>query len=306
MPLILCAINFKLSPTSAAIQDRRRVLESIGEVMTQSRRVYTITDFISAEFDKILHLAYYTSSKVFLSGRSQTKSIRAHQSSPTPDLVNRRVPSGTAMKITSWHDAFLQHTRAYLLISTTVDYFMSIGRMPQLGVPPEYLCFMSPLDIMQVPWKPTQEGFEGTVDSSKPGLLGLYMSRASQQRPAPSMDAYSHVVEPVASDPAPLQNASLVYLNNPEHCLTGTNENYSSYGREKRSDLDFLSFHESEPTSVLLNQGPLAASHTNDFAMEHGGQDSIDEYNILPNSSIFPMVQEVLGLEQQTMTGETI
>lgn len=158
MPLILSAINFKLSPTEKAMNSRRYPLECLGDLISNSSRVYEVTDFVSTKADDILHLAYITSQDVFLRedpNISPQKSIGPSTGMPNQNLHPQHSKADAQLipgRVKSWHDAFLRHTRAYLLISTTVDYFMSVGRLPQNNSLPELVCFMPPFGKIQLPW----------------------------------------------------------------------------------------------------------------------------------------------------------
>ncbi|KAL4736096.1 hypothetical protein BDV11DRAFT_211539 [Aspergillus similis] len=144
MPLIICAINFKLSPTQSEMADRRLTLDYIGELMSRSRLVYEVSEVISLRINDILRLAYLMSQHVFLQDRSVSLPAAA---SPTPEK-----PGKKKGPISNWHDAFLRHPRAYLLIATTVDYYMAVGRLPQNNTLPDIVSVFPPLGRISLPW----------------------------------------------------------------------------------------------------------------------------------------------------------
>lgn len=152
MPLILSAINFKLSSTDKEQRSRRLPLECLWELMSHSRRVYDVTDFISTQTDDILRLAYLTSQQVFLDEGPDTSASASDFRTQTPgSCASNDVQLGKG-RVKNWHDAFLRHTRAYLLIATTVDYFMSVGRLPSNNALPELVCIIPPLGKVRLPW----------------------------------------------------------------------------------------------------------------------------------------------------------
>jgi hypothetical protein len=154
MPLIISAINFKLAGNHEEMDARRQHVESLSKLMTHSRGVFDVTDGISICIDNILHLAYLVFKQIFLQntpGDSASTSIQPLSQSSSPyaqcDEGNQR--RGRAQ---NWHAAFLHHTRAYLLISMTVDYFMSVIELPQQNALPELVCLMPPFGKIRLPW----------------------------------------------------------------------------------------------------------------------------------------------------------
>lgn len=154
MPLILSAINFKLSGNHEEMDARRQPVESLSKLMTHSRRVYNVTDVISTRTDDMLHLAYLVSGQIFLQntpGGYDSRSIQPLSQSPS-HYMQCDVSSPRRGRAQNWLDAFLRHTRAYLLISMTVDYFMSVGELPQNNALPELVFLMPPFGKIQLPW----------------------------------------------------------------------------------------------------------------------------------------------------------
>ncbi|KAL2833466.1 hypothetical protein BJY01DRAFT_253516 [Aspergillus pseudoustus] len=172
MPLVLTAIDLKLSPSAAEMERRRRRLDSLGEIVRHSGRVYDVTDFVTAGTNHILRLAYMTSQHLFL---------RFDQDSPTPAITGPRTgnsppntsasesattgsgpgmevmdPSSSAFstsRANTWHEAFLRYPRAYLLISTSVDYSLAVGRLPYDSALPELVRCIPPIGFgIRLPW----------------------------------------------------------------------------------------------------------------------------------------------------------
>ncbi|KAL4977178.1 hypothetical protein BDW66DRAFT_165918 [Aspergillus desertorum] len=195
MPLVLTAIDLKLSPTSAEMARRRERLDALGEIVRHSGRVYDVTDFVTAGTNHILRLAYITSQHLFLrwddSGDQQTRiterrgssasatsaSSSSPSSSSTPPQDNSPSPSASAGletnkfpftriaggRANTWHEAFLRFPRAYLLISTSVDYSLAVGRLPYDNALPELVRCIPPIGMgIRLPW--TIDGATMRVD----------------------------------------------------------------------------------------------------------------------------------------------
>ena len=158
MPLILSAINFKLSETGDEMDARRRPLQYLSELMKLS--TYDVADEILLRTDDILHLANRISQQIFLqnsSNPSRSNSIQYSRKGSITSLSDssRALKTGK-YRVKNWHQAFLQHTRAYLLISLSVDYFMSVGQLPRNSDLPELVCFMPPFGEIRLPWSISQ------------------------------------------------------------------------------------------------------------------------------------------------------
>ncbi|KAF9891856.1 hypothetical protein FE257_003341 [Aspergillus nanangensis] len=166
MPLVLTAIDLKLSRSTDEMDDRRRRLDALGEIIRHSGRVYDVTDFVSAGTNHILQLAYMTAQHLFLRWDSdptsptpaaQSASVAASQPGFKPtsqtDLVSTTQSGAMAGRANSWFDAFLRYPRAYLLISTSVDYSLSVGRLPYDSALPELVRCIPPIGIgIRLPW----------------------------------------------------------------------------------------------------------------------------------------------------------
>lgn len=134
---------------------RRQTLECLSKIMGRSRRMYDVGDFVSSQTDDILYLAYLASKEIFLKTSHNTQNWRRGSSICPNSSLNGTHGNETQMTkgpATSWHDAFLRYPRAYLLISTTVDHFMSVGRLPHDSSLPDLVCSMAPLGRIRLPW----------------------------------------------------------------------------------------------------------------------------------------------------------
>ncbi|KAI9375126.1 hypothetical protein BJX61DRAFT_540151 [Aspergillus egyptiacus] len=180
MPLVLTAIDLKLSPSASEMDRRRRRLDSLGEIVRHSSRVYDVTDFVTAGTNHILRLAYMTAQHLFLRwDHDQPASAPAQEPAQLPAGQASTASSpidGMGMELTelerdgnrgqrqaakphltgranTWHEAFLRYPRAYLLISTSVDYSLSVGRLPYDAALPELVRCIPPIGIgIQLPW----------------------------------------------------------------------------------------------------------------------------------------------------------
>ncbi|KAJ5122755.1 hypothetical protein N7526_009692 [Penicillium atrosanguineum] len=174
MPLVFSAINFKLSSSEPEMIARRECLQLLGELMSHSRRFYYIGDFISSQTDVILKLAYLTSQEIFAQDTpdSLSESHREHGYSLTDTARSRSEIPIVKGPAKNWHDAFLRYPRAYLLISTTIDYFFSVGRLPQDNSLPELVRSMPPMGRIKLPWA-SQTEFSGKKLKRKQSKLDI-------------------------------------------------------------------------------------------------------------------------------------
>ena len=69
IPLILSAIDLKLSPSYSEMLVRRNRLDAFAQIIQRSRNLYEVTDVVAAGTNQILQLAYAITKKLFLSRR---------------------------------------------------------------------------------------------------------------------------------------------------------------------------------------------------------------------------------------------
>lgn len=171
MPLVLAAIDLKLSPSYRETQKRQKRLDSISRIIRHSESLYDVTDFVALGANQILQLAYSVTRNIFQVLSCDSK-LRIRPESDHQDL-NLRVQKHRSglrprARAKSWSDAFLSCPRAYLLISTSVDYSLAVGRLP---------CHDSlPLSVRQLPsssgiaWLPWSAGL--TTENKKLHEMG--------------------------------------------------------------------------------------------------------------------------------------
>ncbi|GAB1198107.1 hypothetical protein APSETT444_007415 [Aspergillus pseudonomiae] len=152
VPLVLAAIDVKLSPSQAEMTIRKRRLDRLGEIVRHSRMLYDVADYVAAGTNHILQLAYITTQEAFL--RCGTNAIGSSQMVIEPPSVGRSLDT-TAKRVTNWYDAFLSSPRAYLRISITLDYSLATGRLPYDNA--------LPLLVRQTPWAKKQQRLPWTI-----------------------------------------------------------------------------------------------------------------------------------------------
>jgi hypothetical protein len=149
--MILSAIDIKLSRSNSEMMERRSSLEYFSEIIRQSRQIYDVTDFFSDGTNNILQLAYAITRDIFLyedTAPSQQSPHRAQNGIPSTGLIDQRdfntgvgdggdvncrplLPTFKTLRVRNWTDAFLRYPRAYLRISTCIDYSLATGRLPR-------------------------------------------------------------------------------------------------------------------------------------------------------------------------------
>lgn len=309
MPLVLTAIDLKLSPTSAEMARRRRRLDALGEIVRHSGRVYDVTDFVTAGTNHILRLAYITSQHLFLrwdenggqqtrvperrgstaSSKSASSSSPSSSSSPPHDLspsasasagleVDKSTYTGMGGgRANTWHEAFLRFPRAYLLISTSVDYSLAVGRLPYDNALPELVRCIPPIGMaIRLPW--TIEGatpriqmpmeMNNTRRDSSPYLQAGTPGSASGLRPEQSND-HDHDVRTLPDDVSVQTNMNTstnINMNMPAQAtgadfsvppLTSSlqpTENFQPQPEQDQINLDYL-YIEPDVNAQAINQG---------------------------------------------------
>ncbi|KAJ5769741.1 Transcription factor [Penicillium nucicola] len=132
MPLVLAAIDLKLSPSRGEMELRQKRLESISLIIRRSEMLYNVTDFVAVGTNHILQLAYTTTHHLF---SGETRSQTPKNMAAITTLSPQHHPNITSQprepeQPQSWQDTFVRCPRAYLLISTSVDYSLSFGKLP--------------------------------------------------------------------------------------------------------------------------------------------------------------------------------
>jgi len=260
MPLILSAINFNLSSTDKEQRSRRLPLECLWQLMSQSRRVYDVTDFISTQTDDILHLAYLTSQEVFLDNSPGTPASASDLRIQAPASCASNGMQLRKGRAKNWHDAFLRHTRAYLLLATTVDYSMSVGRLPSNNALPELVCIIPPLGKIRLPWLPAPR------IKARPRHTPASKEEGIEELPSPDTVAVSSTIIPSAgtgSNPT----TSITHLG-PGDGQDGSARSSYEYDQSSHSqvNLDYLDLNDPVNLSLIVDKGSQLSLTA---AMEH-------------------------------------
>jgi hypothetical protein len=194
MPLILAAIDLKLSPSCDEMKIRQKRLDALSKIIRLSESLYDVTDFVAAGTNHILQLAYMTTQNFFLSGgppsrmicdRVEQKQIENRMNSDVPNST--RIRNQTPLRAKCWLDAFLRCPRAYLLISTSVDYSLAVGRLPYDTSLPALVRDIPAMGaITQLPW---------TIDTSLSRGTSFHTTKRGLTPPS----EYDGSVDPVAA-----------------------------------------------------------------------------------------------------------
>ena len=137
-PMVLAAIDVKLSMSYSDMIERKRALDKCSEVIDQSRRVYDVTELFSHGTHQILHLAYAITKNLLLesnvpqTGPSLTEDSKCLEANDVEEKGRDKLlsPAFKRLRIRGWAEAFLKYPRAYLLISTCIDSSLATGRLP--------------------------------------------------------------------------------------------------------------------------------------------------------------------------------
>ncbi|KAJ5807958.1 hypothetical protein N7474_009227 [Penicillium riverlandense] len=159
MPLILAAIDLKLSPSHEEMMIRQKRLHSLSGIIRQSETLYDVTDFVAAGTNHILQLAYLTTQNHFLGWEHHVKrnapsdQLKKACSSDNPSDSDLMKGPNSHVRVKSWSDAFIYFPRAYLLISTSVDYSLAVGRLPYEHALPELVRHIPSMGATsRLPW----------------------------------------------------------------------------------------------------------------------------------------------------------
>jgi hypothetical protein len=119
-------------------------MESLGNLQLACGQAYEVADEMGSNTNQLLRLAYDFSRRLFLKDDGWEND---------GEEKGRLRPSRTR----NWGDVFLRFPRAYLLISTSVDYYLSTGRLPSSSCLPEFVRSTLPLGLtlvfeVELPW----------------------------------------------------------------------------------------------------------------------------------------------------------
>lgn len=159
MPLVLAAIDLKLSPSRSEMKRRQKRLDSLSLIIRHSETLYDITDMVAMATNHILQLAYATTKNLFFDGNefqgsfeNDPNELISFESSVQYEFSS---PDGSPrlQRPSCWQEAFVRCPRAYLLISTTVDYNLSVGQLPSANSLPDIVRELPSVGrIARLPW----------------------------------------------------------------------------------------------------------------------------------------------------------
>ncbi|KAJ5654693.1 Transcription factor [Penicillium lividum] len=158
MPLVLAAIDLKLSPSRSEVAARQKRLDSLSRIIRHSESLYDVTDFVAAGTNHILQLAYVTTQNCFLpreisSTEHSMEGFNSVRHGNVPRELSKRSLSPSHSRAKNWLDAFLICPRGYLLISTSVDYSLSVGRLPyDSSLPALVRDISNQFSMSRLPW----------------------------------------------------------------------------------------------------------------------------------------------------------
>lgn len=209
MPLVLAAIDLKLSPSNTEMHARQHRINSLSKLIRYSESLYDVTDFVAAGTNHILQLAYLT---------TRNFPLQCGMSDNSNKICNKpsdRVSAGTR-RARGWCDVFRRCPRAYLLISTSVDYSLAVGRLPYDSSLPT-LVRRIPGAITRLPW---------TVGSSWPEAASINAREQQQQEDM--------------SSSSPASGTSNRSTGTESHTQQSPSKNGTSDEGENLVNLDFL------------------------------------------------------------------
>jgi hypothetical protein len=207
MPLILTAIDVKLSSSYDEMAARKKRLDALSGIVRHSETLYDVTDFVAVGINHILQLAYLTTKNLFLRCKQPSEQELLGSNALPPLPIGERSllrtesqqPGSRALgRATSWVDAFTLWPRAYLLISTSVDYSLQVGRLPYENALPELVRHIPAMGATpRLPW---------TISTRTGGRMGRRSSSNSSNRPRTRFGSTSSRAQRRQSDVSPSGN----------------------------------------------------------------------------------------------------
>lgn len=146
---------------------RQKRLKSLSQIIRHSEALYDVTDFVAVGTNHILQLAYATTQNLFLEEKNPQAFLPENLAGDgclsttrsQADISNESMFKQT--RPTSWQDAFIRCPRAYLLISTSVDFSLSIGRLPSASGLPEIVRDLPSIGVIaRLPWSSEITSFD--------------------------------------------------------------------------------------------------------------------------------------------------
>ncbi|KLJ05857.1 hypothetical protein EMPG_10711 [Blastomyces silverae] len=141
LPLVLNALDVKLSGTTSQSATRKRRLSYYAEVMQLYRNRYDGTDYVALLIQEVLRFAEKQNllisfqpnepSSVMSSPNTSSDNGKedSNKSSPLTEASNGPAPSNKRTK--SWSEVFIRQPRFYLRLSLSIDFAFARGQYPR-------------------------------------------------------------------------------------------------------------------------------------------------------------------------------
>ncbi|KAJ5542747.1 hypothetical protein N7535_005171 [Penicillium sp. DV-2018c] len=272
MPLVLAAVDLKLSPSREEMEIRQKRLTSLSKIIRHSEALYDVTDFVAIGTNYILQLAYATTQNLFLEKKPPlflAQSTESDNTLPSPGSQFNTTSVSTSsrsIKPSSWQEAFVRCPRAYLLISTCVDYSLAIGRLPSASNLPEIVRELPAMGVIaRLPWTsdiPTFNSGSPFLNQHHPADTRSYSTDRRDSLGAITIDTESdqsppqHAVQ-INHIPSPEQYAN--YATTPP-VITGEQLQYVNGVTDETSyegdapNLDFMDFEECQDMAESMTE----------------------------------------------------
>lgn len=130
---------------------RRRHVDLLADIYRRLALIYNVTNYVAVGTNQILKLVYSLSQELLLrDDQSHASTVRSAKGAPNMGINVNINPTN---RIANWVDVFVYYPRAYLLISTSVDYSLSVGRLPHDNDIPDSLRNILPdTPKITLPW----------------------------------------------------------------------------------------------------------------------------------------------------------
>ncbi|KAL2861971.1 hypothetical protein BJX68DRAFT_14041 [Aspergillus pseudodeflectus] len=154
-PLVNAALDAKLARSYEDMTLRRRHVDLLADIYRRLALLYNVTNYVAVGTNQILKLVYSLSQEVLL---RENRSHLPGAGGPSAQMaksanMNHSLKLGAGNRLATWPDLWICYPRAYLLISTSVDYSLSVGRLPHDNDIPEFLLNTPPdTPKVRLPW----------------------------------------------------------------------------------------------------------------------------------------------------------
>ncbi|KAL5359061.1 hypothetical protein BJX96DRAFT_174018 [Aspergillus floccosus] len=175
MPLIVSALDVKLARTHDETLTRNQRLNLLAEIYRRCASLYDVTNFVAVGSNQILQLVYTISRELLV--REERQLI---EDAVGTDFISLDPSKG---RLSDWLDLFLYYPRLYLLVSTSVDYSLSVGRLPHDGALPDLLRPKMANSVkIELPWMSSGE-LKSVMEMSRQLGDGTFWCPSSDDMP---------------------------------------------------------------------------------------------------------------------------